>query len=250
MHLKEDDPFKDTDALSKVKIPFERFLKSWELFKGDAQAKVAGNWNCKLSWKVPAASNDAARACLYNALLSYAKENAHCHPDVFLCVKSACLRAGRDFKANELQVVPYAHLNNITTTAKGAVDIGCKPIGGVKVYVTKPPQPQKESSCDKWKDEEHVNPFWWVTSTDGKKKANIKTKFVSVEGVTFIIYTNSRGVSKFDKLERFKEKLAPSKLAGASIVEESNVEDNEAGDGEPAPKKAGDGEPARKKART
>lgn len=229
--VKERDPFKETHL--QVKVPFDVFLSKWAVFKGDAPSRVSGDWSGACAWLRESAELEEARAALSSAMREYASEAATAEPgDVVLCLKPTGLRAKRDFARGDLCLVPYVGMSNISDKSKPHfIDSGhTAKIDGrdVKLYLMKPSQPSAED-VNKWKEDEVVNPYFWVGSTANESEANMVHRKATEDGVSFSVLTNRCMVKSMELLQVFKPAIIQAPLQGAVEAKPSEEVEPKAG---------------------
>jgi len=192
-------------------IPFDKLSSGWTPYSGEISTYVRGDWVPKYVDKKVSIKIEAEKCKLFLAITSYFEEHASDPALVRLCLKPNGLRAVTDISKGALVLVPMGNFSSITTTGSStAIDTGhSKVIAGetIAFYVSQPSQPRADS-VDTWGKDEYANPIWWVTTTSIEEKANIVTKVVKVNGVSFKVYVNKRAVSSMELLHIYKAAAA------------------------------------------
>ena len=109
----------------------------------------------------------------------------------------------------KLELVPAGLLNNIVSKkpiGSKCVDVT---VGDSTVWVVEPSRPRNNEPTD-WKYDVMSVPFWWVSTTDAPKAANmVEERFVDKDrGVSFVGMVNSRQMEAMEKLYMYKQSTA------------------------------------------
>ncbi len=244
--LAERDSFKPVEALRNVKVSFDTLWKNWITFSGVASVRLDVDWSGHAMWKQTDGLLELSKAKLFEALFDHANDNPVTPQDVVLCIKPVCLRANRDFKTQELVLVPCVpHMANLTITKGSGLDLDMQVGSGqtkLRFFVVKPSQPTK--AFDEWKHES-VNPFWGVGSTHNQADANLKYQIVKIDDISFQVLTTRRSVKKMDVLQYYKEALVATPLKDATSVE-TKADEGATGEPPAAPKKSGAAAPSKR----
>ena len=124
-----------------------------------------------------------------------------------------------------LVLAPVAPLQNFSCKgSSGAVSLGKHTMADESAteefFVNSPGKPQiSDTAPNHFPADSTVAAFWWVTTTDNAKEANMISSTVLKEGVKIPVLTNSCEIAPFTKLLKFKAKPKPAQpLQSATVL--------------------------------
>ena len=111
-------------------------------------------------------------------------------------------------------MVPHTLMANIVCKKPQATNALEVKVKGTAVWLTEPPRP-RQSEVATWKSDMSFAPYWWVSTTDDEKVANIVPKRVICkdDDVSFFVYTNSKQLKPHDVLCVLEKHMTPPEQA-------------------------------------
>jgi hypothetical protein len=155
--------------------------------------------------------HDWLRAIVFATL---AKRSPHCEHDFVYCLNPTEVRANATVPKGKLELVPHTLMANIVCKKPQATNALEVKVKGTAVWLTEPPRP-RQSEVATWKSDMSFVPYWWVSTTDDEKVANIVPKRVICkdDDVSFFVYTNSKQLKPHDVLCVLEKHMTPPEQA-------------------------------------
>ncbi len=205
VYLKLFDAFDQSEQAS-VKIPLKTFVERWVVHKGKLPQLLDAPTG--LSQQIV---NDELRSKAFQALVSHEKDRSSMTHLVFM-LNPAGVVAKASIPKHTLKLAPLTIVSNLSSEKKQSSVLIT--IGGVSVYATQPPKPDKNEKLKEFT----FAPFWWVEKTTIEEDANMKLVSVKVDDVSFPALQNIRALHKKEKLFLYKPKEVKPPLQGGEMV--------------------------------
>jgi hypothetical protein len=193
---------------SKLTINIEDLTKTFVKFQGQLQEKLEG-WSDRVMSTSLRVTADRLKATALHAIADKANHTEQGGVKLVFCINPSEVRAATAIAKGKLELVPAGLLNNIVSKkpiGSKCVDVT---VGDSTVWVVEPSRPRNNDASD-WKYDVMLVPFWWVSTTDDPKAANmVEKRFVDKDrGVSFVVLVNSRQVKAMEKLCMYKQNTA------------------------------------------
>ena len=202
-----------TDSPLKQSVTFEELRKHFVVYNGKEQIKVSADFTNFMADTLPALKMDLLKSKAFQSLMECAGE--HCCNEaesVEYFLSPAEVRAAKDFKKGELQLVPVTDLNKLvakSSSAKHVISANDKTL----TFMIEAPTAARNNVPGDWAKHQRTAfaAFWWVKGTEDSAAANMKLSKIKTETHTFPVYENSRGIKRHEKLQVLEAPSAAKK---------------------------------------